>query len=212
MERPSHVIYDTYPHNNAARRLPVLGLALGLQAAGLWLFTYGLMSVLIPIAHGPLVFVPLAEPNIIDRAPPPEPHLQKLKTVPVEVPKFKTDRGPGDTAIHSEPGPKQATAINPPLPPDRPLIAIASTHTVPPYPPIARRIGAEGKVTLRLTVSAEGRVTEADIVTSSGRADMDEAAQQWILAHWRYKPALSDGALAAGRTLASVAFSLVNSP
>ena len=212
MERPSHVIFDTYPRNNTARRLPTLGLALGLQAAGLWLFTYGLMSVLIPNAHGPLVFVPVPEPKVSDRTPPPEPHLQKLKTVTVEGPIFKTDRGPGETAIHPEQGQKQATATNPPLPPDRPLIAIGSTHTVPPYPPIARRIGAEGKVTLRLTVSAEGRVTQAEIVTSSGRADMDEAAEQWILAHWRYKPALSDGALAVSHTLASVTFSLVNSP
>jgi outer membrane biosynthesis protein TonB len=52
---------------------------------------------------------------------------------------------------------------------DHAPVGILSTHTVPPYPPIARRIGAEGKVTLRLTVSAEGRVTRADVVTTSGR-------------------------------------------
>ena len=61
MERPSHIIFDTYPQNNASRRLPILGLALGLQAAGLWLFTYGLMSGLIPIVHGPIVLVPIPE-------------------------------------------------------------------------------------------------------------------------------------------------------
>jgi len=209
MERPSHMIFDTYPHNNTVRRLPMLGLALGLQAAGLWLFTYGLMSGLIPIAHGPIVLVPIPEKTVDERVKPPEPHLKKPEKMTVEAPKFKTDRSPGGTAIHTGDGPRPLAETNPPMPPDRSLIGIASTHTVPPYPPIARRIGAEGKVILRLTVSAEGRVTQADIVTSSGRADMDEAAQQWILAHWRYKPILG---AAVGHTLASVAFSLVNMP
>ena len=210
MERPSHIIFNTYPHNNTSRRLPILGLALGLQAAGLWLFTYGLMSGLIPIVHGPIVLVPIPEKKNEERVKPPEPHLKIPEKVTIEAPKFKTDHAPGGTAIHPDEGPKQATVTNPLMPPDRALISIASTHTVPPYPPIARRIGAEGKVILRLTVSADGRVTQADVVTSSGRGDTDEAAQQWILEHWRYKPALSDGALS--HTLASVTFSLVNMP
>jgi protein TonB len=210
MERPSHIVFDTYPHSNTSRRLPILGLALGLQVAGLWLFTYGLMSVLIPIAHGPIVLVPVPEKKTDDRVKPPDPVWLKPKPVTMDAPRLIVDRDPGGTAIHAEDGSGQATTTNPPLPQDRPLLSITSTHTVPPYPPIARRIGAEGKVTLRLTVSAEGRVTQAQIVTSSGRADLDEAAQQWILAHWLYKPAL--GALAVSHTLASVTFSLVNTP
>jgi protein TonB len=94
--------------------------------------------------------------------------------------------------------------------PDRAPIGIASTHTVPPYPPIARRIGAEGKVTLRLTVTAEGRVSAAEVVTSSGRDDLDQTAQQWIMAHWIYKPALANGIPMVSRTLATVTFSLTN--
>jgi len=65
-------------------------------------------------------------------------------------------------------------------------------------------------VTLRLTVSAEGKVTAAEIVTSSGRDDMDQTAQQWIMAHWAYKPALDKGVPTISRTLATVVFSLVN--
>jgi protein TonB len=89
-------------------------------------------------------------------------------------------------------------------------MSIAATHTAPPYPPIARRIGAEGKVTLRLTVTAEGRVSQADIVTSSGRDDLDQTAQQWIMAHWKYKPALANGVAVVSKTLATVTFSLIN--
>jgi protein TonB len=93
---------------------------------------------------------------------------------------------------------------------DRALAGIPGTHTVPPYPPIARRIGAEGKVTLRLTVSAEGKVTATEVISSSGRDDLDQSAQQWIMAHWIYKPALANGAPAVSQTLATVVFSLTN--
>ena len=65
-------------------------------------------------------------------------------------------------------------------------------------------------MTLRLTVTAEGRGAQADIVTSSGREDLDQTAQEWIVAHWTYKPALANGVPAPGHTLATVVFSLIN--
>ena len=87
-------------------------------------------------------------------------------------------------------------------------VGIVSTHTVPPYPPIARRIGAEGKVTLRLTVSTEGRVTQADVESSSGHDELDQTAQQWIMAHWAYKPAQENGVPVVSHVLATVTFNL----
>ena len=65
-------------------------------------------------------------------------------------------------------------------------------------------------MTFRLTVTAEGRVGQAEVVTSSGRDDLDQTAQQWIFAHWTYKSALKDGIAVVSHTLASVTFSLVN--
>jgi len=89
-------------------------------------------------------------------------------------------------------------------------VGIAATHTTPPYPPIARRLGVEGQVTLRLTVLADGRVGEADVVTSSGRDDLDQTARQWIVAHRAYKPAIENGVPAVSHILANVVFSLKN--
>jgi protein TonB len=83
---------------------------------------------------------------------------------------------------------------------------------VPPYPVIARRLGVEGKVTLRLTVLIDGHVGKAEVVTSSGREDLDQTAQAWIVAHWLYKPALDKGEPAVTQTLATVVFSLTNAP
>ena len=61
-----------------------------------------------------------------------------------------------------------------------------------------------------MTVSTEGKVTAAEVVTSSGRDDMDQGARQWIMAHWAYKPALDDGVPVIGHVLATVNFNLIN--
>jgi protein TonB len=122
------------------------------------------------------------------------------------------DTAPGEKSVVNV-EPRQSSTSSqtmPPSAPDHAPVSIAATHTVPPYPPIARRLGVEGKVTLRLTVSVEGRVSRAEVVTSSGRDDLDQTAQQWIMAHWRYKPALANGVAAASQTLATVTFSLIN--
>lgn len=208
MERPSHIIFES--HQPFARRVPLFAMAISLQLAGFWLFTHGL-------ANGILHFIP---PNIdvvripetpVPPAKPPEPKL----TAKLEVP-----TAPKPDFTIQEPGKREGGIIAPPSQGNdtgntgpretivHAAVGIVSTHTVPPYPPIARRIGAEGKVTLRLTVSAEGRVTKADVVTSSGRDELDETAQAWILAHWTYKPALENGVAVASLVLATVTFSL----
>jgi TonB family protein len=46
----------------------------------------------------------------------------------------------------------------------------------PDYPDEARWEGREGRVLLRFRVRADGRVGEADVVSSSGHADLDAAA------------------------------------
>lgn len=112
--------------------------------------------------------------------------------------------------------PPQPTPITPPAPPPAPAIpdsgpaGIASTHTTPPYPVLARRLGKEGTVTLSLSVSASGDVTGATVVSSSGNGDLDRAAIEWVKAHWRYKPAIRNGQPAAGTVQAAVRFTLQN--
>jgi len=92
------------------------------------------------------------------------------------------------------------------------VAGITATHTVPPYPPVERRLGIEGTVTFRLTVGTDGRVTAAEVVRSAGRDTLDQAARDWIIGHWRYRPALKDGNPAVAQVLASVTYSLKNQP
>jgi protein TonB len=139
--------------------------------------------------------VQVADP-VKPREAPPEPQILKHIAPPIaQAPIVQIDTGDRGNAIVTVP-PDQGTgttAGTATLVPDHAPVAIRATHTIPPHPPVALRMGVEGKVTLRLTVLPDGRVGQADIVASSGRPDLDESVQQWIVGHWTYKPALRDG-------------------
>jgi periplasmic protein TonB len=209
MERPSHIIFDTQSRD-LSHRLPFIGLALSLQFAVFWLFMHGLAGHRIGDIIHDIVVVPVPQEKTVDPVTPPDPPLTQPERLTNVPPIFTIERDTGKKTIYTGEGEKQPPVITPPVEPDRAPVSNLSTHTVPPYPPVARRIGAEGKVTLRLTVTAEGRVNQVDIVTTSGNEDLDQAAQHWIVAHWTYKPALRDGVPAISHTLAALTFSLVN--
>ena len=58
-------------------------------------------------------------------------------------------------------------------------------NPAPPYPPMSRRLGEEGRVILRARVSAEGVAEAVEIKTSSGSVRLDEAAQRTVRT-WRF--------------------------
>jgi protein TonB len=91
---------------------------------------------------------------------------------------------------------------------DRAASALGATHSVPPYPLLARRLGHQGRVTLRLTISPSGRVERAEIVGSSGWPDLDARAADWVRSHWRYQPAIRGGVAVPSQTMAAVRFDL----
>jgi hypothetical protein len=156
MERPSHIIFDTQSHY-FSRRLPLIGLAFSLQFASLWLFTHGLMSGVIHIDPHIIDVVKIAEP-VKPRVEPPKPHITKtINTGKIEPPKFTIDRTHGGNGF-----PPPFTPTDPPTARgiDRAIAGIASTHTVPPYPPIARRIGVAA-VVLPVAVVAATTATAA---------------------------------------------------
>lgn len=89
-----------------------------------------------------------------------------------------------------------------------PAQAIAATHTIPEYPPVSRRLGEQGTLTLRITITDQGAVGDARLESSSGFARLDEAAMQWVKAHWRYRPAIQRGKAVPSIMLAEVTFKL----
>lgn len=210
MERPSHL---SFARQSSVSRTPWMGLAIALQLAGAWLFMHGLATGTVKIGPTIIELSP-TRPEVLPRTPPPpEPKLPKVEVPKAPKPEFTTQQvSRGDGGITPTIGGTAQTLVPTPPPAgiDRAAVSVAGTHTTPPYPIVARRAGAEGVVTLRLTVGTDGRVSAAEVVTSAGRDDLDQAALDWILAHWRYRPALKDGSPALAQLLASVTYSLKN--
>lgn len=58
----------------------------------------------------------------------------------------------------------------------------------PVYPPFSRRVGEEGKVLLKVRVSAQGGALDVAVSKSSGFSRLDSAAVDAVL-RWRFVPA-----------------------
>ena len=159
-------------------------------------------------------FVPGIETTFVKDKPKPQPLPPAVATVdlpPVVVPKPIFDVAPenrGGDAI--TPTGNRPTAAQPSGPADHGPIGLISTHTIPPYPALDIRLGNEGTVLLRLTVAADGRVVDAQLLRTSGSDSLDKAARAWVMAHWRYQPAIRGGAAAAAAVDVAVKFSLKN--
>lgn len=65
-------------------------------------------------------------------------------------------------------------------------------NPAPVYPPELLAARIEGRVVLRVTVSAQGRVEQASVHRSSGREAFDQAALKSIR-YWRFAPAFKNG-------------------
>jgi len=210
MERPSHILFVRH---SSLSRAPLVGLAIGLQFVGFWLFTAGLVSHITKFLPTPPITVRV-DPNELPRTPPPPlPPDTRIEIPTVPIPIIPADPGsPQSATTATTSTPPQSTTPPIPVGVDRAAVGITATHTVPPYPPIEQRLGIEGTVTLRLTVGTEGQVTAAEVLKSAGREALDQAARAWIIGHWRYRPALKDGNPAVTQVLASVTYSLKNKP
>ena len=58
----------------------------------------------------------------------------------------------------------------------------------PKYPPLSRRLGEEGKVLLKVRVTADGQPSAVDLEKTSSFERLDDAARQAV-ARWRFVPA-----------------------
>lgn len=62
----------------------------------------------------------------------------------------------------------------------------------PPYPPLSKRLGEQGKVVLRVYIETNGSASQAEIRTSSGYDRLDQTALKTVLS-WRYVPGKRNG-------------------
>lgn len=173
--------------------------------------------VALNIAPSPLAGVPgitVLPPKVIDHPPTQQPPPAVIMTHPdpgtVVKPIITIDNPPpndgGGTLTPNQgngagPGTGAGDVFQGP-------VAVASTHTIPPYPSLDTRLGHEGQVLLNISLDADGAITDASIVKSSGYEGLDEAAVVWVKSHWRYKPATKGGVAVPSTTRATVVFHL----
>lgn len=79
----------------------------------------------------------------------------------------------------------------------------------PPYPPLARRLGEEGKTVLRVYVSAEGLPGQIELLESAGSPRIDAAALEAVK-HWRFVPARQGELAIAAWVRVPISFRLEN--
>ncbi|MFO1398578.1 MAG: energy transducer TonB [Burkholderiales bacterium] len=77
----------------------------------------------------------------------------------------------------------------------------------PAYPPLARRAGEQGKVLLRVHVTADGLADDVQIRESSGFPRLDAAAQETVR-RWRFVPARQGDRNVAAWVIVPIAFTL----
>jgi protein TonB len=90
--------------------------------------------------------------------------------------------------------------------PPRP-IGTAAGNAKPEYPAEARQRGWQGRVLLRVEVSAAGEPLTVDVRVSSGHSVLDQAALHAVEA-WRFVPAMRGGAAVAGSVDVPIRFRL----
>ena len=80
-------------------------------------------------------------------------------------------------------------------------------NPAPSYPALARRTREEGRVLLRVLVSADGRAQTVDLARSSGSERLDDAAIEAVR-RWRFVPARRGDENIAAHVHVPVVFSL----
>lgn len=207
MQTPFEMHHAIMPRANPNRRILSLGAVGAIHIALLYALVHAMTGSTIPVFQGPIDVV-----RIIDKTPPKnvdpvEVKMVQPEDVTVQPPDFDT-QADNDNSITV----RRDVAKTIPQQPIAPTAAqsIGTTHTTPPYPMLAIRLGQQGTVTLRLSVGADGTVDNASVEQSSGSALLDEAAVNWVLAHWRYHPATRDGQPIAATVQAAIRFDLKN--
>jgi protein TonB len=198
-----HAIVMARPKGMTPQRATGFLFAGLLQVALIWALIEGLNIKVWPTPEPTTSIEIIKGPAKPGPQPPPVTTWHEPTISNPVVPTFQVDNGREGQGI--------TTVIGPTVPSnDQAAAGVAGTHTTPPYPPLAIRLGEEGSVRLHLTISPQGIVTEALVVRSSGYDDLDRAARDWVMAHWRYRPAMRGGAAAASASDVQVRFDLRN--
>jgi protein TonB len=109
-------------------------------------------------------------------------------------------------AITASPAAERAPPGEPPIEPPRYEMAYLN-NPAPAYPPLARRAKEQGRVVLRVLVSASGMAQDVEVRSSSGFERLDRAAVEAVR-RWRFAPARRGVETVAAWALVPILFQL----
>ena len=190
------------------RRPFIVAAVIGLHVLALWALQTGLLRRAVDLVVPAMVMADLIEPPqpLVSPEPlPPKPLPAPKPAAPVQrvvrqapMPLAVADPTPPPDAPAgvvsappaSQPAVTEPVAAAPVAPPRVELPSSDASYLnnpPPPYPPLSKRMGEQGRVMVRVHISADGIATRAEVQRSSGFPRLDETAVQTVL-HWRYVP------------------------
>ncbi len=162
--------------------------------------------------------------RLIEPAPPAPPRIEAPKPLPPKAPPRKAQTPPPVMAATPSTSSPPTFAVPPqPEPAPAPLVQAPAPVPVtaarfdadylqnprPAYPPMSRRLSEEGKVVLRVRVSAQGTPLAVEVRQSSGFTRLDEAAKAAV-ERWRFVPARQGDQPIESSVLVPLNFTLSN--
>jgi len=158
------------------------------------------------------------QPKVAPRAPPPPAPAPAAAPSPdaitVERPAASAE-APATPAAPSQPAPAAAAGPAAPAVATAPPAALTPprfdaaylNNPRPEYPRVARRMGEEGKVVLRVFVGPAGGAEKVEVRTSSGFPRLDEAAREAV-EKWKFVPARRGEEAVGAWVLVPITFAL----
>ena len=192
----------------------VLGV-LGAHGAALWLLSMAFERTSQPNIVPAEIVVQWVTPDApTPPSPPPptpvrQPQPKVNRATPLPTPAPVAPNINSSVPVQVATAPATETTISPPAPaaPSAPQ-AVAPTvvpklelpstnadylnNPRPPYPPLSKRLGEQGKVVLRVYIETNGTASQAEVRTSSGYDRLDQTALKTVL-QWRYVPGKRNG-------------------
>ncbi len=136
-----------------------------------------------PPAPKSLPAPPRPQPAATPVGPRPDPAKTTLVAEPAPATAPAAVAAAATAAATAGGAPTEQAAVTPPR-----FDAAYLANPAPPYPGMSRRLGEEGRVLLRVRVSAEGLPTQVEVAQSSGFPRLDAAAREAVLG-WKFVPA-----------------------
>ena len=188
----------------STRSMAGIGVVIALHILLVYALVNGLARKVVEVIRPPIetkIIEPAKPPQL---APPPPPPPKLVAPPPPYTPPpevlVQTPPPQQTIAVTTTVKPAEPTPAAPPAPVEAPkpsvivppVIDAKHSCTLPEYPPAARRLELTGAVVLRFLIDTDGHVIDSQVQTSSGHAELDDAARE-ALSRCQFKPGTADG-------------------